>query len=114
MTNFEKLMASQEVLAAFLASIPAATRPWDEDFQQTVCTHCTLVDCEPCPHEEKRSNPRWWLAQEAEPRPKTAKAFTMLGQAEKLDGYEIKQATRVKRVFIDCLLPTMIELCEPF
>ena len=33
MTNFEKLSASPEALAAFLTAIPVANSPWDDDNQ---------------------------------------------------------------------------------
>ena len=65
MTNFEKLTESPEALAAFLAGIPAASTPWDDDFHRQYCDSCRLENCEPCPHEAKRNSPAWWLAQEA-------------------------------------------------
>ena len=66
MTNFEKITASPEALAAFLEAIPAIEAPWDDAFHREYCKRCGLEDCDPCPHEEKRHQPAWWLAQEAE------------------------------------------------
>ncbi len=34
MNNFEKITASPETLGAFLASMPIATGPWDEQFHR--------------------------------------------------------------------------------
>ena len=65
MTNFEKLTASPEALAAFLAALPVASAPWDEAFHKKVCAGCSQKDCDPiCPHEDKRNSPLWWLKQE--------------------------------------------------
>ncbi len=66
MTNFERITASPEALAAFLATIHAASGPWDDDFHRQYCDRCGLENCDPCPHEGKRNNPAWWLAQKAE------------------------------------------------
>ena len=65
MTNFEKLSASPEAMAAFLTAIPVANSPWDDDFHRAFCHQCGLEDCDHCPHEAERNNPAWWLAQEA-------------------------------------------------
>lgn len=65
MTNFEKVSASPEALAAFLATIPAAGSPWEDDFHRQYCHSCGLEDCDHCPHEAERNSPAWWLAQEA-------------------------------------------------
>ena len=68
MTNFEKLTASPETLGAFLASIPAASSPWDDAFHKEFCAGCHQENCEPvCPHQGKRNNPAWWLTQTATP-----------------------------------------------
>ena len=65
MSNFEKLSASPEAMAAFLTAIPVANSPWDDDFHRAFCHQCGLEDCDHCPHEAERNNPAWWLAQEA-------------------------------------------------
>lgn len=68
MTNFEKLTASPDTLGAFLASIPIASGPWDDAFHKEFCAGCHQENCEPvCPHQDKRSNPAWWLKQTATP-----------------------------------------------
>ncbi len=70
MTNFEKITASPEALAAFLSSIPIATGPWDERFHRAFCDSCIdsngtrNCDTPGCPHQDKRNNPLWWLTQE--------------------------------------------------
>ena len=70
MTNFEKLTASPEALAAMLAELPLTSSPWDEAFRKEFCSRCNQEDCEPtCPHQAERGNPAWWLAQTAEATP---------------------------------------------
>lgn len=67
MTNFEKVAATPEALGAFLASLPVASGPWDEEFQRRCCSGCEREDCDGgsrCPHEEKRNSPLWWLGLE--------------------------------------------------
>ena len=66
MTNFEKITASPDVLGEFLASLPVATGPWDEEFHRAFCDSCELLECraETCPYKGNR--PLWWLMQEAE------------------------------------------------
>ena len=66
MTNFEKVTASPDVLGEFLASLPVATGPWDEEFHRAFCDSCELLECraETCPYKGNR--PLWWLMQEAE------------------------------------------------
>lgn len=66
-SNYEVLTASPEALGNFLASLPVANSPWDECFSQTSCSSCEREDCDAdgCPHQDKRNNPTWWLAQEA-------------------------------------------------
>ena len=56
-SNYEVLTASPEALGNFLASLPS----------QTFCSSCEREDCDAdgCPHQDKRNNPTWWLAQEA-------------------------------------------------
>lgn len=66
MTNFEKLTASPEALAAFLSAIPVADSPWDDAFHKQFCHGCGLENCDHCPHEAERNNPAWWLVQTAE------------------------------------------------
>lgn len=43
MTNFEKVTASPDVLGEFLASLPVATGPWDEEFHRAFCDSCELL-----------------------------------------------------------------------
>ena len=66
MTNFEKITASPETLGEFLASLPVASGPWDEEFHRAFCDSCELLECGPetCPHKGNR--PLWWLNQAAE------------------------------------------------
>ena len=61
MTNFEKITESLESLGEFLASLPVATGPWDEEFHRAFCDSCELLECGPetCPHKGNR--PLWWL-----------------------------------------------------
>ena len=63
MTNFEKITASPEALGEFLASLPVATGPWDEEFHRAFCDSCERENCDGkrCPHQDKRYNPLWWL-----------------------------------------------------
>ena len=69
MTNFEKLTASPEALAAFLSAIPVADSPWDDAFHKQFCHGCGLENCDHCPHEAERNNPAWWLVQTEETTP---------------------------------------------
>ena len=74
MNNFEKITASSEALAEFLASLPVTTGPWEKEFQKALCAVCEREDCdgEPCPHQDKRNNPLWWLTKTAEDERETA------------------------------------------
>ena len=69
MTNFEKITASPEALAAVLLTIPAADSPWDQAFRETFCASCGKEDCDSqdggCPNQAKRGNPAWWLGLDA-------------------------------------------------
>jgi len=40
MSNFEKVAVSPETLGAFLASLPIADGPWDEQFHRQFCDGC--------------------------------------------------------------------------
>ena len=62
-TNFDRITASPEALAAFLASLPCLDAPWDDAFHRVFCDNCSMEDCpKVCPHEEKRNSPAWWLS----------------------------------------------------
>lgn len=64
-TNFDKITASPEVLADFLASLPCLQGPWDDAFQEAFCADCPAENCdaENCHHQAERNSPAWWLAQ---------------------------------------------------
>lgn len=68
MNYFERITASPEALAAFLAALPVANAPWHEAFWKKFCSTCDREDCDagPCPHQGERSNPAWWLGLEAD------------------------------------------------
>ena len=74
MTNFEKITSSPEVLGEFLASLPVATGPWDEEFHRAFCDSCEQLECRPetCPHKGNR--PLWWLVQTTESEQDTRRA----------------------------------------
>lgn len=64
-TNFDRITASPEALAAFLASLPCLDAPWDDAFHRHFCDNCPMEDCpKVCPNEEKRNSPAWWLGLE--------------------------------------------------
>lgn len=68
MTNFEAITKNPETLAAFLRALPILEGPWDEEFQRNYCAGCGKVSCDdgsPCPYEDKRNSPGWWLGREA-------------------------------------------------
>ena len=65
MTNFERITASPEAMAAFLTAIQAINSPWEADFHRRYCGQCGLENCDTCPHEAERNSPAWWLAQKA-------------------------------------------------
>jgi hypothetical protein len=69
MTNFEKITASPDALGEFLASLPVATGPWDEEFHRAFCVDCERENCDEkrCPHQDKRNNPTWWLTMGGKP-----------------------------------------------
>lgn len=72
MSNFEKITALPETLGAFLASLPIADGPCDENFHRTFCDSCKKGKRENCgttgcPHEDERNKPTWWLKQGEEP-----------------------------------------------
>jgi len=62
MNNFEKVVASPETLGAFLASLPIADGPWDEQFHRQFCDDCKQT-CGHRQYKDKRNNPTWWLKQ---------------------------------------------------
>lgn len=67
-TNFEAITKNPETLAAFLRALPILEGPWDEEFQRNYCAGCGKVSCDdgsPCPYEDKRNSPGWWLGLEA-------------------------------------------------
>ncbi|MEG2176992.1 MAG: hypothetical protein RRY97_08985 [Oscillibacter sp.] len=68
MTEFQRITASPEALAAFLGSLSVLSGPWDDAFQRAFCDNCPAEDCDavPCPHQAERDNPAWWLAQEVQ------------------------------------------------
>ena len=62
-TNFDRITASPEALASFLASLPCLDAPWDDDFHRIFCDNCPMEDCpKVCPHEAERNSPAWWLS----------------------------------------------------
>ena len=64
-TNFDRITASPEALASFLASLPCLDAPWDDDFHRIFCDNCPMENCpKVCPHEGKRNSPAWWLGLE--------------------------------------------------
>ena len=68
MNNFEEITKNPETLGAFLRGLPVIEAPWDEAFQRKYCAGCGTVSCDdgsPCPYEDKRNNPLWWLSQES-------------------------------------------------
>ena len=67
--DFEEITKNPETLGAFLRGLPVIEAPWDEAFQRKYCAGCGKVGCDdgsPCPYEDKRNNPLWWLSQESE------------------------------------------------
>ena len=80
MNNFEEITKNPETLGAFLRGLPVIEAPWDEEFQRKYCAGCGKVSCDdgsPCPYEDKRNNPLWWLSQESG---KAAEARTLAMQ----------------------------------
>lgn len=65
MTEFEKITASPEALAAFLRGLAVIEAPWDAAFQKRYCAGCAAEECDDCPNEAYRNNPAWWLTQAA-------------------------------------------------
>ena len=109
MTNFEKITASPEALGEFLASLPVATGPWDEEFHQAFCDSCERENCDEgrCPHQDKRYNPLWWLmlgGKEGEVPGLTVRikaAFPVLWDREYYTVAEKKKETRAPCVCCD-------------
>lgn len=57
-----------EELAAIARDVLILEGPWDEEFQRNYCAGCGKVSCDdgsPCPYEDKRNSPGWWLGLEA-------------------------------------------------
>ena len=44
-TNFDRITASPEALASFLASLPCLDAPWDDDFHRIFCDNCPMEYC---------------------------------------------------------------------
>ena len=65
-TNCDRITASPEALAAFLASLPCLDTPWDDAFHREFCDKCEAEDCDSCPHEAERNSPAWWLGLEVQ------------------------------------------------
>ena len=64
-TNFEKITATPEALAAFLSSLPVLSGPWDEAFHRRYCDACSAEECGGC-ENRALNNPLWWLSLAAE------------------------------------------------
>ena len=64
-TNFEKITATPEALAAFLSSLPVLSGPWDEAFHRRYCDACSAEECGEC-ENKALNNPLWWLSLAAE------------------------------------------------
>ena len=65
MTNYDRIAETPEALGAFLAYLPIANAPWDDEFHKQFCADCLYLGCDSCPHEQFRNNPLWWLNREA-------------------------------------------------
>lgn len=123
MTNFEKITETPEALGEFLASIPVATGPWDEEFHRAFCDSCELLECgtETCPHKENR--PLWWLNRAAEGQSRIViwvKRDGYRKAMEEIDG-KIREARseRVKATGdksftrLEALLTELVEVLSP-
>ena len=66
MTNYDRIAETPEALGAFLASLPIANAPWDDEFHKQFCADCHYLGCDSCPHEQFRNNPLWWLKRETQ------------------------------------------------
>ncbi len=64
-TNFQRITASPEALAAFLSSLPVLAGPWDEAFHRRYCDACPAEECGECGNKAI-NNPLWWLCLAAE------------------------------------------------
>lgn len=64
-SNFERITASPEALAAFLSSLPVLSGPWDDAFHRRYCDACPAEECDGC-NKAERNNPLWWLGLAAE------------------------------------------------
>ena len=109
MSNFEKITESPEALGEFLASLPVANGPWDEEFHRAFCDSCERENCDEgrCPHQDKRYNPLWWLmlgGKEGEVPGLTVRikaAFPVLWDREYYTVAEKKKETRAPCVCCD-------------
>ena len=64
-TNFDRITASPEALASFLASLPCLDAPWDDDFHRIFRGVGGNSDRQPCPCPGvQRNSPAWWLGLE--------------------------------------------------
>ena len=54
-TNFDRITASPEVLAAFLASLPCLDAPWDDAFHRVFCDNCPMATTSVSPRHSRRS-----------------------------------------------------------
>ena len=74
MTNFEKITATPEALAALLGSLNTLDGPWDAAFCRKYCAACKAKNCAdedtvclaPEIRKDQQSMAAWWLGLEAD------------------------------------------------